>query len=103
MGFKKAPSIKHACKGKYPMRMQDIRNSAIKLEKPIYRIVISNGQLYQVTGTYEDYYVGDYINSYGGPIKKSKMRKLTDDEFEKYNKSSIVICGISIPLKITKD
>lgn len=100
--YKKAPKVKRNKRGKYHMRPQDMVNSAKNLETIIYRM--GEYGLFQVIGEYEEYYTGNwYHGNYNKLVLKKDLRKLTDDEFDNWYSKYEIICGIKVPLNITKD
>lgn len=102
MSYKKAPKVKKNKSGRYPMRSQDIFNFAKRLDPIIYRM--GDQGLFQAVGEYEEYYTGHWRTSLRSQsVLKGELRKLTDEEFEYWNSRYEIICGIKVPLKITRD
>lgn len=100
--YKKVPRVKRNKDGSYPMRPQDMVNAAKKLEKIIYRI--GEHGLFQVVGEYKDHYTGHWFyGPYSQAVLKTDLRKLTDEEFEKWNNTKMYISGISVPINVIRD
>ena len=97
MSFKKAPSIKHQCKGKYPMRNKDIVHAATPVEID-YKVNKETGKMFQVTGEYKNYWTGHYIDSFNQAVHKYSLRKMTKSEYDKFKEQKTIICGISLPI-----